>query len=213
MSNWLWYYSSITKVALSALLCKCSKNVNFSWKTNKRCYKHDKCLHCKGNFFLQVFMASCIKANMQMYSKMYFCLRPRLRYTTVDVVFVLSKLFLWPFLPKKTTACMQSFYCTLWQKYHFLSFWIFSPKPITKKNRILQPEMIFDFLLIKILKVSRCVLIFRHKSVVWNSVSLTEDSSGAWTSTLKKNDIQYRVHTTLFFFVQAVVVSRIIIKR
>ena len=133
LKNCLWF--CITKVSLSALLCKCSKNVNFSWKTNKRCYKHDKCLHCKGNFFCKFSWPLASKQICRCIQKMYFCLRPRLKYTTVDVVFVLSKLFLWPFLPKKTTACMQSFYCTLWQKYHFLSFWIFSPKPITRVPR------------------------------------------------------------------------------
>ena len=99
LKNCLWF--CITKVALSALLCKCSKNVNFSWKTNKRCYKHDKCLHCKGNFFCKFSWPLASKQICRCIQKMYFCLRPRLKYTTVDVVFVLFKLFLWPFLPKK----------------------------------------------------------------------------------------------------------------
>ena len=48
----------------------------------------------KATFFASFHGLIAFKANMQMYSKMYFCLRPRLKYTTVEVVFVLFKLFL-----------------------------------------------------------------------------------------------------------------------
>ena len=75
-SVWWVIAFDVRKVALSALLCKCSKNVNFSWKTNKRCYEHDKCLAAlQDQLFLQVFMALLhSKQICRCIQKMYFCL-------------------------------------------------------------------------------------------------------------------------------------------